>query len=178
MQHSQCFEGPGSQCGVRRSSETIQLLCVPICRVWSWMVIVWRSLLHEPEQQWPTLYWHWGLQVVTSRLYSFRFQISHFSFRSECSSRGGSLASIHSKEEDDFVFNMIQPHGDYYGPTFLGATFSNISGVFEWYDNTPWDYQNWNLGDIYFIKTVSDGIKWTVFQDIALWVLPFSKAHF
>ena len=31
--------------------------------------------------------------------------------RSECSSLGGSLASIHTREENDFVFNLIQPHG-------------------------------------------------------------------
>ena len=77
-----------------------------------------------------------------------RFQNSYFHmFRSECSSLGGSLASIHSKEEDDFIFNMVQPHGSNYGPTFLGAT--RVSpGIFEWDDNTPWDYENWNQGNL------------------------------
>ena len=86
-------------------------------------------------------------------------------FRSECYSLGGSLASIHSKEEDDFVFNLVQPRrGDDYGTTYLGATL--VSGQHKWDDNTPWDYENWNRGDIYCLKAVSEGVKWTVFQEI------------
>jgi len=66
--------------------------------------------------------------------------------RSECSSFGGSLASIHSKEENDFVFNLIQPHNDggVYGHTWFGATC--VNGAYTWDDGTPWDYQNWNSG--------------------------------
>ena len=72
--------------------------------------------------------------------------------RSECWSLGGSLGSIHSQEESDFVFNLIQPHsggdsgGDpFYGIMFLGASRGN-GGNYEWDDGTPWDYQNWNSG--------------------------------
>ena len=66
--------------------------------------------------------------------------------RSECSSLGGSLASIHSKEENDFVFNLIQPHGPatYYGSTWVGATC--VNGEHKWDDGTPWDYENWDSG--------------------------------
>ena len=68
--------------------------------------------------------------------------------RSDCWSLGGSLGSIHSQEESDFVFNLIQPHsgGDpFYGIMFLGASRGN-GGNYEWDDGTPWDYQNWNSG--------------------------------
>jgi len=66
--------------------------------------------------------------------------------RSECSSLGGSLASIHNKEENDFVFNLIEPHDDdsYYGLTWLGA--SCVQGAYKWDDGTSWDYENWNSG--------------------------------
>jgi len=68
--------------------------------------------------------------------------------RSECSSLGGSLASIHNKDEDDFVFNLIQPHADdsFYGHTWLGGNCLPGGGTFEWDDGTPWDYENWNQG--------------------------------
>jgi len=64
--------------------------------------------------------------------------------RSECSSLGGSLASIHNREENDFVFNLIIPHADdgYYGRTWLGA--NSADGTYEWDDGTALDYENWN----------------------------------
>ena len=70
--------------------------------------------------------------------------------RSECSSLGGSLASIHNREENDFVFNLIIPHADdgYYGRMWLGA--NSADGTYEWDDGTAWDYENWNQGYLYF----------------------------
>ena len=65
--------------------------------------------------------------------------------RSECSSLGGTLASIHSEEENEFIFSLIQPHPPYYQVTWIGA--SQVSfGVYEWDDHSPWDYQNWARG--------------------------------
>ena len=69
-------------------------------------------------------------------------QYSSFFHRSECSSLGGSLASIHNKEENDFVFNMIEPHDN--DDTWLGA--SCVQGAYKWDDGTSWDYENWNSG--------------------------------
>ena len=70
--------------------------------------------------------------------------------RSECSSLGGSLGSIHNKEENDFVFNLIEPHDNdgYYGRTWLGATC--VQGAYKWDDGSVWDYENWNTGYLYF----------------------------
>jgi len=88
--------------------------------------------------------------------------------RSECSSLGGSLGSIHSTEENDFVFNLIQPHsedGDY-GTMWLGASCVH-DNVFEWEDGTPWDYENWKQGDpdncgcVFLGYTHYDADKWT-----------------
>ena len=69
--------------------------------------------------------------------------------RSECSSLFGSLGSIHSKDENDFVFNLIIPHANdvYYGLMWLGATC--VQGTYTWDDGTVWDYENWNPGLIF-----------------------------
>ena len=70
--------------------------------------------------------------------------------RTECSSLGGVLASIHSSEENDFIFSLIRIHAPYYGPTWIGA--SAISDyVWEWDDSTPWDFQNWDEGKMQFV---------------------------
>ena len=80
-------------------------------------------------------------------------QLNNFltSSRSECSSLGGMLASIHSKEEDEFIFSLIRPHTErYFGLTWIGASWVS-RGVFEWDDSSPWDYQNWAEGNLHFL---------------------------
>jgi len=64
--------------------------------------------------------------------------------RDECSSLGGMLASIHSKEENEFIFSLIRPHRNY-GLTWIGASWVSFR-VYEWDDSTPWDYENWYSG--------------------------------
>jgi len=66
--------------------------------------------------------------------------------RNECTALEGNLTSIHSKEENDFVFNLIEPNSEssYYGLTWLGA--SCIRSVCKWDDGTPWDFENWKPG--------------------------------
>jgi len=66
--------------------------------------------------------------------------------RTECSSLGGLLASIHSREENDFIFSLIRPHSPYYGATWIGA-YPISDYVWEWDDSTHWDYQNWGEGE-------------------------------
>ena len=60
------------------------------------------------------------------------------------------------KDEDNFVFNLIQPHAndDYYGRTWLGGScLHGHGGGWKWDDGTPWDYENWNQGR--FCATIS-----------------------
>ena len=75
-------------------------------------------------------------------------QVFNDLLRQECSSLGGSLGSIHSKEENDFVFNLIILNVNdeyiYYGMTWLGATCAD--GAYKWDDGTAWEYENWNPG--------------------------------
>ena len=82
---------------------------------------------------------------------------------------GGSLASVHSIAEDNFIFSLIQHssektqdqrelsnlgHGhepssqgrdSEYRRTWLGAL---IWLQWEWEDGTAWDYHNWNKGEV------------------------------
>ena len=90
-----------------------------------------------------------ALDIKTSMFVGEKKDFINDLLRSDCWSLGGSLGSIHSQEESDFVFNLIQPHsgGDpFYGIMFLGASRGNDGGNYEWDDGTPWDYQNWNSG--------------------------------
>ena len=74
-----------------------------------------------------------------------------FLLRAECAALGGSLGSIHSAEENEFITSLLRPYGDPWGPyTWLGAR--RVSGewsgevddsVYSWEDGTPWDYSNW-----------------------------------
>ena len=69
-----------------------------------------------------------------------------FPFRNECTALEGNLTSIHSKEENDFVFNLLEPNSEssYYGLTWLGA--SCVRSVCKWDDGTPWDFESWKPG--------------------------------
>ena len=70
-----------------------------------------------------------------------------FLCRSECSSHGGTLASIHSQEENYFLSSLVRPHGQFGALTFIGATkVKGNSTVFEWDDGTAWDFENWEPG--------------------------------
>lgn len=60
--------------------------------------------------------------------------------RADCNALGGELASIHSEEENQLMTTMMGKHHT----TWLGGT--KHSGVFEWMDGTPWDYENWHRG--------------------------------
>jgi len=56
----------------------------------------------------------------------------------ECSSLGGSLVSIHSRAENDFVVD-IAPQINYY---WIGGTRTG-SNEWVWSDGSQWDYENW-----------------------------------
>ena len=69
--------------------------------------------------------------------------------RAECSSHGGTLASIHSREENSFLSSLVRPHGQFGSLTFIGATkVKENSTAFEWDDGTAWDFENWEPGRI------------------------------
>jgi hypothetical protein len=53
------------------------------------------------------------------------------------------LASIHSQEEQDFVFPLIQP----YSKVWLGLNDEDAEGTFVWEDGSALDYTNWAPGN-------------------------------
>ena len=78
--------------------------------------------------------------------------------RTECASLGGTLASVHSKEENDFVTGLVKPTRcdvnvaavchppiSFGRLAWLGA--ERVSGTaFQWEDDSPWDFGNWGPG--------------------------------
>ena len=89
------------------------------------------------------------------------FKFGNLHHRSKCSHLGGYLASIHNKDEDKFLFNLIQPHAKHYsyGVTWLGASCVPRGG-WTWDDGTPWDYENWNQSKFVQQLAAADTFPW------------------
>ena len=59
------------------------------------------------------------------------------------------LASVTSKEINDFINSMGEPHrieGDEDGIT-IGAIQADNEGDWTWQDGSPWGYENWSGGE-------------------------------
>ncbi|CAH1779946.1 unnamed protein product [Owenia fusiformis] len=61
-----------------------------------------------------------------------------------CRSNGGALASIHSQEEQDFLWGLIRPTS--FEKVYIGLNELDQNG-WLWIDRTPTDYVNWNKGE-------------------------------
>ena len=59
-----------------------------------------------------------------------------------CESVGGYLATVTSKEENEFLMSII---GDYY--CFLGGTDIESENVWKWVTGETWSYTNWMTGE-------------------------------
>ncbi|XP_022255986.1 macrophage mannose receptor 1-like [Limulus polyphemus] len=58
------------------------------------------------------------------------------------------LVSIHSKEENEFLVNLIKKNKFYSSSTYwIGLHALGIDGQFEWSDGTLTDYRNWESKD-------------------------------
>ncbi|XP_022093080.1 fibropellin-1-like [Acanthaster planci] len=80
--------------------------------------------------------------------YLFRDEFKYFNDRqtwdgaeTKCQSYGGNLVSIHSKEENDFIFDHM---GYSKGRFYIGFTDRVTEGTFEWSDGTKADFVNWH----------------------------------
>jgi len=62
----------------------------------------------------------------------------------DCSKAGGQLTSIHSSQENEFVYSLLRPaKSKVYGQaTYLGTEFDE-NGNLVWSDGTPWNYDHW-----------------------------------
>ena len=61
-----------------------------------------------------------------------------------CESQGGYLATITSKEENDFIFSRLG--GSSYA-LWIGGTDAAREGTWAWVNNEPWGYANWDAGE-------------------------------
>ena len=59
-----------------------------------------------------------------------------------CQSSGTDLVSIHSSEENTFVFNLAGNK-----TTWTGGSDRDTEGSFTWTDGTPWDTNLWSSGN-------------------------------
>ncbi|KIH62502.1 lectin C-type domain protein [Ancylostoma duodenale] len=69
--------------------------------------------------------------------------------RSECQNLHGELASIHSKEEAEFLKSVMQSNGTLMEDAWIGLVYkvNDIDALKTWVDGSPWDYENFALGE-------------------------------
>ena len=67
---------------------------------------------------------------------------------------GGDIASIHDLEENSFVSTFIldRPVRGGEKDTWIAGSIKEAGGEFSWMDGSPWDFENWDLGET-FINT-------------------------
>ncbi|CAH1785530.1 unnamed protein product [Owenia fusiformis] len=66
--------------------------------------------------------------------------------RNWCMANGGDLASIHSKEETDFILSVWPQDTDWWD-WWIGLNELDLSGGYKWSDGSPLDYENWAKGE-------------------------------
>ncbi len=62
-----------------------------------------------------------------------------------CESVGGHLATITSKEENEYVYQFMKDSG--YNDAFFGFTDEEEEGVWKWVTSEPVSYTNWKEGE-------------------------------
>ena len=62
-----------------------------------------------------------------------------------CESLGGHLATITSKEENDYVYNLLTQSE--YDSAYFGLSDSEQEGVWKWVTGEPFTYNNWHTGE-------------------------------
>merc|ERR1711962_120005 len=68
---------------------------------------------------------------------------SYAAGETKCKSRHPSahLASIHSKQEHDFILERLELKGH---GTYIGGSDKELEGHWVWSDGSPWDYEYWS----------------------------------
>jgi len=63
-----------------------------------------------------------------------------------CRARSMELASVHSAEENRFMWDLINVYNEVYAASWIGFTDADIETIFVWTDGTTVDYTNWSSG--------------------------------
>ena len=72
----------------------------------------------------------------------FEYTLTWQDAKTYCEAQSGYLATITSKEENDFVLSQFGRTG-----FWLGGTDDGHEGTWSWVTNEPWSYSNWNAGE-------------------------------
>jgi lysophospholipase L1-like esterase len=62
-----------------------------------------------------------------------------------CESLGGHLATISSKKENDYIYQLMRDAG--YKSAYFGMTNKDADGTWTWVNNETWSYTNWHSGE-------------------------------
>lgn len=95
----------------------------------------------------PSMYLKWIYFKPTNACYArVRSSVFQHMAERECRSHGGHLASIHTPEENNFLFNQAKTfsnRSDWFA--WIGLNRQE-NGRFAWYDGTPLNYTFWRVG--------------------------------
>lgn len=86
-----------------------------------------------------------GTAVFGNKIFAvFENTVNYDYAKAVCEKMGGHLASIHNKDEQDAIYNLISGKNAAF---WLGGSDSEAEGVWKWEDGTPWDYDKWAEGE-------------------------------
>ncbi|KAK0405204.1 hypothetical protein QR680_017853 [Steinernema hermaphroditum] len=80
------------------------------------------------------------------RSYNLASHISWEDAEKACVVEGGHLASVHSKEENDFIGQLVGS-ASFNDDPWLGAFAPNKDNNFQWTDGSAFDFTNWHKGE-------------------------------
>ena len=81
-------------------------------------------------------------QKLDLEMYTFHYdKKKQHEARHDCLRRGGVLTSILSQEENDLLQRVID------GEFFIGLHDTEKENTWKWYDNEPFEYSNWAVGE-------------------------------
>lgn len=78
-------------------------------------------------------------------LYSGGIASSYDEAAQYCEGKGGYLATLTSKEENDFVYSYITQQGC--ESAYFGLSDAERAGSWEWINGEPFSYSNWHSGE-------------------------------
>ncbi|KAK6018368.1 lectin C-type domain protein, partial [Ostertagia ostertagi] len=90
-----------------------------------------------------------------------------------CNSEGGHLASIHSSEENDFVYVKLRPAYSDFVWIGLHQAHWPASKAWTWTDGTPFDFHIWSVGEPNDYKHAEHCAQVASFYDISVFFHKF-----
>ena len=86
--------------------------------------------------------WDCGTGWAASRRKCYKLVMNYSDIeecRKDCMLEGGDLASIHSKEENDFIQTLQKEN-----LVWFGGRIAEKDGEFSWIDGSEWNYDSWD----------------------------------